>query len=51
MDRGAWQAMVRTDVQCKQRNENPNKEAKRDTKDQNQKWARNSKDLTEVKKR
>ena len=30
MDRGAWQAVLRTDVQCKQRNENPNKEAKRD---------------------
>ena len=29
MDRGAWQAMVRTDVQCKQTNENPNKEAKK----------------------
>ena len=51
MDRGAWQAMVRTDVQCKQTNENPNKEAKKDTKDQNQKWVRNVKDLTEVKKR
>ena len=51
MDRGAWQAMLRTDVQCKQRNENPNKEARSLSKDQNQKWARNGKDLTDVKKR
>ena len=51
MDRGAWQAMLRTDVQCKQRNENPNKEARSLSKDQNQKWARNGKDLTDVKKK
>ena len=51
MDRGAWQAMLRTDVQCKQRNENPNKETRSVSKDQNQKWARNGKDLTDVKKR